>query len=191
MSNTQNVLDNMLFPLMEKQILDYSFIKEHRPHIIQFGNYPFLDIIFKDGKWVVFNKYNAKEEYRDLIKKYEKSYYTVPTLISGYTQLFNPVCKELYDLGIASIKKKEYLSKKFDCIYQLYSYYRLGWMTQYQNIRCFKVMWDQSLKQVSLTKIALLEGINEDHFFFPEENFNMYTPTLSEDAYKEYYEYNP
>lgn len=187
--SVNQALDNKLLTFLEHKVISASFIDTYKPHIIMFGDLPFLDIIFKDGKWLVFNHYNANKEYSRLLKKLDLD--TISYKISGMTSLHNPICKELFYLGVAPINNKKELSRCFDCIYQLYSYFRLAWMEDYQNIRCFKIHSDQSVIQVSLSKIAMLEGVNEESFSFKEEHFNMFTPTLSDEDYKKNYDYNP
>jgi hypothetical protein len=60
-------------------------------------------------------------------------------------------------------------------------------MKEYKNIRCFRVMEDQSLIQVSLSKIDCL-NVNRKEIRIKNEQFFDTTPTLSDEEYHKYYE---
>ena len=178
-------LDNKLFTLLQYRVLNKEFIQNYKPHIIMFGDFSFLDCVKIDkehNKWVVFNIWNCKKEYLKLYQKllnmdsYNKEY------IGGFNSMFTPIPKSLFNLGIKDVEKE--CDRVFDSIVQLYSCLRPEWMTEYRNSRCFRVLESQKLIQVSFSKIAKVEGLEDN---YPEDSFTEFTPTLSDSDYNRLY----
>ena len=179
-------LDDLLFNCLQHKVVSSDFIQKYEPHIIRFGNLPFLTCVKVKGEWMVFNIWNCKREYLTLYKKLfttqnEKS------KVVGYSVKKAPIPKELYYCGLGETIKccgRDWTADS-GTLDNLFYYLEPGWMKEYKNIRCFKVMEDQSLIQVSLSKIECLN--NNGKTRIENEQFSDTTHTLTNEEYCKYY----
>ena len=181
-------VDDLLFWCLQHKIVSREFIQKYEPHIIRFGNLPFITCVRIDGKWVVFNIWNCKREYLTLYKELLTTQYEKSKVV-GYSVKKAPIPKELYYYGIKETRKQ--FDKDCTCdlitLPSLFHYLEPVWMYEYKNIKCFRVKEDQSLIQVSLSKIDCL-NVNKKESRIKNEQFSDTTPTLSDDEYHKYYD---
>lgn len=180
--------DDLLFWCLQHKIVSMEFIQKYEPHIIRFGNLPFITCVRVDGEWVVFNIWNCKREYLTLYKELLTTQYEKSKVV-GYSVKKAPIPKELYYYGIKETRKQ--FDKDCTCdlitLPSLFHYLEPVWMYEYKNIKCFRVKEDQSLIQVSLSKIDCL-NVNKKESRIKNEQFSDTTPTLSDDEYHKYYD---
>lgn len=180
-------MDDLLFWCLRHKIVSREFIQKYEPHIIRFGNLPFITCVRVDGEWMVFNIWNCKREYLTLYKELLTTQYEKSKVV-GYSVKKAPIPKDLYYLGIQEARKHFDKDWTLDSgtLDNIFYYLEPEWMKEYKNIRCFRVMEDQSLIQVSLSKIECL-NVMEKETRIKNEQFSDITPTLSKEEYHKYY----